>query len=210
MTRKLLQTTLCLLLAASFPAFADHDRNKKVRESVEVANLYEFGSEALTNGATILIRDYRNQVVHAEIMSNSLVPEHAYSIWAVVFNFPEFCNEPWACNSGDLLALGGDPRVKSSVFWAGGILADAMGSGNTSLRLIPGRTKRELFPAPDKTTDTGLRRLRRAEIHFVLRSHDLAGVAGSVADQIGTATLACPEPMGCSNRFFSVHRAVMP
>ena len=52
----------------------------------------------------------------------------------------------------------------------------------------------------------GLQNTKKAEIHVVLRTHGPAGLAGTVADQIGTANEACPVA-GCQNKFFSVHRA---
>lgn len=209
--RLILISTAALLCCLLGPfAYAEGSAKARVaRESIEVADLQVFGSGALVNGAVILTRDFGNRIAQAEVMSNSLVSGHAYSIWAVVFNFPEFCAEPWACASSDLLALGGDERVQSSVFWAGGILANDLGSGSTTIRIAQGKTKRELFPSPEATTDAGLKRLRKAEIHFVVRTHDLAGVAGTVAEQIGTANEACPETM-CMNAFFSVHRAITP
>ena len=54
--------------------------------------------------------------------------------------------------------------------------------------------------------DTGLQKLKTAEIHPVLRTHGPAGVAGTVAKQVDTASEACPAE-GCRNVFFSVHRA---
>lgn len=97
----------------------------------------------------------------------------------------------------------GSPKAKASAIWGGGFLADEFGDGNTSLGLVRGKTRREVLVG----SDVGLLNVRRAEIHVVLRTHGRAGVAGTVADQIGTANEACP-PEGCANKFFSVHRAV--
>jgi hypothetical protein len=103
------------------------------------------------------------------------------------------------------------------VFWGGGLIADPNGNGSTSLRIVPGRTTRELF-APVMSNDSGLRadRLRWAHIHLVLRDHGLP-VSGHVARQVGTASEFCnPDPsnppppgMTCFNAFASIH-APMP
>ncbi len=171
----------------------------KARESVEVSDHLIFGTTTTVNGATILVRDKRNRVINATITSRALEPDTAYSIWWAVFNYPRFCIEPYRCALADL-GPQGDPRVKPSVFWAGGFLSDIYGFANTAIRLVPGRTKRELFAGGD----FGLQNFGGAEIHVVLRSHGTAGMAGPVAQQIGTASEACPPEM-CSNVFASIH-----
>jgi hypothetical protein len=173
-----------------------------VAESIEVANLRVFNTETMIDGATVLVRDFHDQVVDATVSTHGLEPNVAYSIWWAVFNHPEFCAEPNRCTVRDLEINGGDPRVKVSVFWGGGILADEFGAATTALRLPTGRTRRERFAS---SRDYGLRNIRNAEIHLVLRSHGLAGVAGPVAQQLGTAFAACPSS-GCLNAFASIHR----
>ncbi len=212
-TKALLACAAGMLMALTAPTvYADggpSGNSPWVRESVEVANLQRFGSGDLINGAAVMVRDIDNDVVDVEVMTADLEADTAYSIWIVVFNYPEFCATPYACGTDDLFHRGGDERVRSSIYWGGGILADAFGYGHTSLRLMPGRTSRELFPAPELTTNAGLKELATAEIHIVIRSHGVAGAAGTVADQIGTATKACPPEM-CQNKYFSVHRAISP
>jgi hypothetical protein len=173
-----------------------------VAESIEVGNLRVFNTETMIDGSTIVVRNFRDQVVDATVSTHGLEPNFAYSIWWAVFNHPEFCGEPNRCSVLDLEINGGDPRVKVSVFWGGGILADEFGTATTSLRLPVGRTRRERFA---NSRDYGLRNIRNAELHVVLRSHGLAGVAGPVARQLGTANAACPSS-GCVNAFASIHR----
>lgn len=172
-----------------------------VRESVEVRDHYVFGTTERVSGATILVRDYRNEVVDATVTSSALQPGWAYSIWVAVFNYPEYCAEPFACSTRDLEINQGDPRVKASVFYGGGLIADAGGYGATSFKIVPGRTRRELFAM---SRDYGLQNLRHGEIHVVLRSHGMAGATGAVAEQIGTASAGCPAE-GCRNVFASIH-----
>ncbi len=193
-------------LLVSAPAMAGNGGGKYVRESVQISDHVIFGTSMAVNGATTLIRDYRNRVVTADVTTGALEPDFAYSMWWVVFNNPEYCATPWACTGGDLEINGGDLRVKASVFYAGGMLADGTGSTNTQIKLLPGRTKRELFAM---SKDYGLKNFRKAEIHLVIRSHGLAGIAGPVSQQIGTANEACPES-GCANVFASVHLSARP
>ena len=174
-----------------------------MRESVEISNHVIFSTADVVDGATILIRDFTQRVVTATIFSKALEPNWAYSIWWAVFNYPRYCIEPLRCSVRDLEINGGDPRVKASVFWAGGLVADESGNATTELRLRPGRTGRELFAM---SQNWGLQNFRNAEIHVVLRSHGEAGVWDSIAQQIGTANQACP-PQGCINEFASFHPA---
>jgi hypothetical protein len=155
------------------------------------------------NGATTLIRDYENKVIRANVSTGALEKNFAYSIWWVVFNYPQYCITPYECGLGDLEVNNGDPRVKNSVFYGGGMVADGTGYANTVMTLVRGRTKRELFAM---SKDWGLQNIRGAEIHVVLRTHGLAGIAGPVSKQIGTAAEACPDT-GCANVFASVHLA---
>lgn len=191
-----------LLLTAPIAVLAEHDNGKgnTVRESIQVADHFMFGDPPmLVQGATILVRDLAAKVITATVTTAALEPHTAYSIWWVVFNRPRFCAVPYECAGADL----GNPAVKGSVFWGGGLLADGDGYGNTQIELRRGRTERELF---GPMRDDGLQRLRNAEIHLVLRTHGPVGMAGPVAAQVGTANEACP-PGDCRNVFFSVHRA---
>lgn len=196
-TKKILGAVAGLLVAMPMAASAAN-----VKESIQVADHFMFqpapAAPTIAPGATILIRDLKNKVVTATLSSAALEAHSAYSIWWVVFNKPQNCATPWQCGSGDL----GNNAVGPSVFWAGGLLSDGDGYGNTQIELVQGRTKRELF-GPMKAT--GLQNIFNAEIHLVLRTHGPVGVAGSVADQVGSANLACPAD-GCKNVFFSVHR----
>ena len=208
--KKLPGSMLALLLV--LPAASGHASDTqgkyywnfgKLRESIQTADHYMFQPDGMAPtvapGATMLTREYRAGRITAHIMSAALEPSHAYSIWWVIFNNPQFCATPYECGSGDL----GNDRVKPSVFWGGGLLADSDGYGSIDIEITRGKVSRELF-GPMK--DYGLRNIWNAEVHVVLRTHGEAGVAGTVAEQIGTANEACP-PDGCANKFFSIHRS---
>lgn len=186
----------CIVLSLAVGASAG---SPTPRESVDVQNLYVVGTSDMTRGAVTLTRDFVNNRLNAAVTSMDLMPDDAYSIWWVIFNYPQFCATPHACTGAD---IAGSPQVKASAIWAGGFIADAFGHANASIGLVKGGTQREVLAG----TDVGLLNLRGGEIHVVLRTHGTAGIAGSVADQIGTANMACP-PSGCMNKFFSVHQA---
>jgi hypothetical protein len=205
------------LAAGAFLASAAASANHRfyVQESVEVSDLYKFSAAPTDQdkviGGAILVRDFENQVVDATITTSALSPGHVYSIWIVVFNNPWYCSDP--CSINDLPFQNGDRRIDTSVFYGGGFITDASGHGTTALKIVPGRTRRELF-APAQSNDSGLRRdrLRWAHIHLVLRDHGLP-MPGQVGTQIGTASGACnPDPayppppgMDCFNAFASFH-----
>ena len=177
--------------------------DKVVLESVEISDFYKFNTTEKVAGATILTRDYNNNVVDVDLSINTLEPGQAYSIWIAVFNNPWYCSND-ECGLDDIPGVNpsADPRVHPSVFYGGGFLADNSGSGRAAVKIVPGRTKRELFGA---TKNYGLERLWGTEIHVVLRSHGPA-LVGSVAEQIGTASGACNTPNGmCANVFSSFH-----
>lgn len=189
-------------LVVTLPLTAHAAKGGFVDESIQVADHFMIQPNSqpatIAPGATILIRDHKADVITATVTSSALMPGHVYSIWWVVFNRPWKCATPYQCGSGDLSNSG----VRGSVFWGGGIMANSDGYGTTQLELRPGRTKRELF---GPMTEIGLRNLRGAEIHVVLRTHGPAGEAGTVALQLGTVDDACPAA-GCANSFFSLHR----
>lgn len=202
-------TALAALLFAAFqfsPSLAPAAELTTIRqgdEAISVADHVLFNTETIVEGATTLVRDLRDGSVVATVTSRALTPDTAYSIWWAIFNEPQYCATPYDCKVTDLEVFGGDPQVRASVFWGGGFVADALGSGNTVMTLRKGRTARERFA---QTKDYGLANVGGAEIHVVLRSHGPASVAGTLATQIGTANEACP-PGGCTNVFASIHTA---
>jgi hypothetical protein len=55
----------------------------------------------------------------------------------------------------------------SSTFYGGGFIANNGGSGHATLKIVPGRTSRELFGG---TQNYGLERIWGSHIHIVLRT----------------------------------------
>ena len=102
-----------------------------VDESVEVARHQVFPAGAEVDGATILVRDFRNKVVRMDVSTAALEPDSAYSIWLAVFNSPEYCGIPHDCMPADL----GNADVRGSVFWGGGLISDGDGHGCAEGRL---------------------------------------------------------------------------
>ena len=100
-----------------------------------------------------------------------------------MFNRPERCSGG-VCDEDDVF---GDPvPPQTSVLWASGLIAGLDGVGNFSARLRRGR------PAGEVLFGSGLRRIRQAEIHIVIRTHG-APILGHVAAN-STSARTCRPP----------------
>lgn len=99
-----------------------------------------------------------------------------YTMWVVVFNFPEYCFE--GCGLDDLpITPGGDPRVEPSVLRGGNSIV-SKGKGNITGRVKVGDASEALF-GPGLLEG----RARAAEIHFILRYHG-PPISGHVHEQL--------------------------
>ncbi|MGH8203765.1 MAG: hypothetical protein ACREST_04095, partial [Steroidobacteraceae bacterium] len=158
------------------------------RPQVTISDMAVFPNGPDVVGASVLTR--YNTFIEATVSTTGLAANGAYSIWWVVFNNPQFCVA--GCGLDDLPVgatpiSNGDPRVRASLLWGGGFVAN--GTGAAEVRALLERNK-----APGEVRfGPGLKRPRGAELHIVLRSHGPA-VAGEVADQIGRFDGGCtPE-----------------
>jgi hypothetical protein len=115
---------------------------------------------------------------------DGLIPGHAYSVWWVVWNNPEFCDG--ACDDPDV----GSEDVKVEVLYAAGSVAGGT-KGNFGATLkeddVTGSINGEFFNLPN---NGGLLDAMKAEIHVVLRSHGPA-IPGQVDQQISTYAGGC-------------------
>jgi len=176
-----------LILAAAQVALAESPQ-KPHRPFVTVNDMHIFPNGPAVVGASIMTRD--GSGVDATVSTTGLFPGGAYSWWWVVYNRPQYCVD--GCNLDDLPVgatpmSNGDPRVRASLLWGGGFVADDTGAANAAARLGRGAPPGEVRFGP------GLWNVRKAEIHIVLRSHGEA-VVGEVAEQIGSFDGGCtPE-----------------
>ncbi len=211
MKHKLTASILALLATCFIGSAMAGGYGHKMRESIQVADHQAFENKAaglemgdVVEGATILVRDYKNRVITANISGRAFDPDASYTVWWVVFNFPQFCEQPYACASGDL----NRPRVLGSAFLAGGFITDANGVANAFLQLASGRTQRETAGG---TKGHGLLNLRKAAIHMVYRTKGTGNDTVPISAQISQLLGACGElPNPCMNQYFSVHNAVEP
>ena len=168
-----------VVLGAQPPAWAGHDGPKA---TMQAANFQVFGNGEVNLPGAAILRRTRN-AVEIDIRASDLDANAAYTGWWVIFNHPKACaTEP--CALADL----SNPDVKAAIFYATGFITGNDGVANVSAHLKAG-------PLPDGVEaldlGTGVKpqlkynRGMKAEIHIILRYHDLLDT-GRVAEQIGT------------------------
>lgn len=97
------------------------------------------------------------------LSTSGLTAHHAFTVWWVIFNNPEFCaTDP--CSVNDLFV----EDVDAAVMVGSGHVVGASGHGRFASHLTEGQITTE---HPAFTGGPGLTNARGAEIHLVLRSH---------------------------------------
>jgi hypothetical protein len=155
-------------------------------------NVYDFSTLDVTGTATLLRNNNKiSMTFHAE----NLTPGNAYTIWWVIWNKPENCAVPYACDLGD---FGITQLVEVDALFAAGHVVGNSGVGNFAASRnegdISGSTN-YLFNEPAFPLEDA----RTAEVHLLLKDHGPA-IPGQVNDQIssflgGCDVYACYEPM---------------
>lgn len=143
------------------------------------------------------------------IHDRNLIPGHAYTVWAVIFNTPGGCSDGM-CNEDDLF----NPDAHATVMWSGiGGVANGGGNLNDEATISEGNPQghRQLLSdlgAPD----AGFTDAEAAELHLVVRDH---GPVTGNPDQLTTFEGDCtPESsfglgsgtFECVDAHFSVHQ----
>jgi len=131
-----------------------------------------------------------------------------YTVWAIVFNHPEFCaNGAGACvPSVDL----GTKAVKGSVFYATGFISGEDGQANFSAHIAAGEPPRglQVLLGSGLESDNGF----DAEIHFALRSHGkperdmVAAQLSSVGGNCAALENGCVDQQGIGFNPNPVHK----
>lgn len=146
-----------------------------------------------TSGTATLLRT--NNKISMTFKVDGLNPGHAYTIWWVIWNKPEECTTPYAC---DVVDFDMSEVVEVDALYAAGHVVGNSGKGNFSGSLKESDTSgsiNDLFALPAY----GLQDARTAEVHLVLRDHG-PKIPGQVNDQInfypgGCVTGDCNDPL---------------
>lgn len=110
------------------------------------------------------------QGVSFDLHTSGLVPGHAYTVWVMVFNHPEFCSHParpgLRCGLEDMpyFGLPGDPRNEFSVAYGAGHVVGTSGPTAFAGRWNAGDTSGVVLGA-------GLLEPEGAEVQLRVRDH---------------------------------------
>ena len=155
--------------------------------------------------------------ITATLQTRELEPGDAYTLWWVIFNHPENCENPipgvTSCGEGDVFAQPlGDTDVKVSVQYAGGNIVGGTGRVDFGAYLQEGVTP----DAPGQLVfGSGLIDSKKAEVHLVVRSHGkvFPPLEGAQLSTFGGACTAETDPTGagpegpreCADVQFAAH-----
>jgi len=178
--------------------------------STSKSSMFEFnnsGNVPAENDYSTLIRK-KNSVTYS-VHTSGLDAASPHTVWAVIFNNPQYCKSS-PCSEADLeVAPGHDPRVRNSLVWAGGGVSDADGTltvfGAMSVVKDSARRSRDI------SFGSGLLNARKAEIHFIVREHGQPGNAVDLFSSISSYGGGCNEnnmvqPTPCADIQGSIHQ----
>jgi hypothetical protein len=141
----------------------------------------------------------RGSALNFRLLTTRLEPQHAYTIWWVVFNHPEHCagaatSSPLRCGMADMA----NPEVDASALFADGGVVGRFGVGWFSGSL-------QVNDPTGAIMGTGLKNPSGADVHFVVRDHGPASADPEILYQ-QTHTFGGCNP-DCADVQTSVHQA---
>ena len=138
------------------------------------------GTSTLTRNDTKISVSYKTA---------GLIPGHAYSLWWVIWNNPQDCAVPGACDEPDFNT---PEMVGVDVLYATGLVVGTDGSVTFTAELIAGGEYQSANQYMELPPAGGLKlgNSRSAEVHLALRSHGPV-IPGMVDDQIGSYLGGC-------------------
>ena len=184
--------------------------------STQTADAFTFTDPPVDVGEASLLRN--NNGVTTQITLDGAEPG-VYTMWWVVWNTPEGCGTPWACNEPDLF----NANAGLAIGYAGGTIVDSDGELHIAAHLNEGATLTR-FAYPEfqgiglQLNETTMVDSRHAEIHLVVRYHG-EKVPGLVSTALHTFNGACvydppiagsepaygtPGPNSCVDVYFAV------
>lgn len=138
------------------------------------------GRERIDGAEAVLLTT--REGVFVSISTRELIPGNAYTLWLVVINKPEAC-EHSPCRPPDLLA--GSARTKSDIGYAGGLVANADGTGHFTAYQPLGELSQAWY-------GNGLQNPQGAEIHLVINDHGPL-LADMVSTMLGSYRGGCTD-----------------
>ena len=138
--------------------------------------------------------------IRLDVSTSGLDPLTPYTLWAVVFNNPRYCQST-PCSLADLsLSPGHDPRVDATIVFAGGGMSDAAGRGRFlgRVRKSGGRINSEIV------LGTGTLNAKSAEVHTVIRAHGQPE-ADQFFPSLSSFNGGCSATNVCEDQQFAIH-----
>ena len=125
------------------------------------------------------------------IRTRDLTPGDAYTLWMVVFNFPMYCAQPYACADPDFE----NPNVAGDVMYVAGNIVGGSGRGAFAGHKAIGDNSGSVFPPlfPPDVEPPGLLNPTGAEIHLLMHSH-VQKIVEFMPEMIHTFGGGCVDP----------------
>jgi hypothetical protein len=145
-----------------------------------------------------------DDALRMHVSTSDLDPGAAYTVWWVIFNFPENCSAP--CNMDDITNPALRTAVQTAVGFAAGHVVGNNGKGNFSGLLKVGDLSGfgdGVDSTPPPPLGPGLLNPLGAEVHLVIRTHGQQ-IPGLVDEQIHTFEGGC-SINACDDKQFSMH-----
>ncbi|MFT5163357.1 MAG: hypothetical protein ACI9FJ_001952 [Alteromonadaceae bacterium] len=156
-----------LSLGAHSAELANSDaQSAKLPFGTTVNHMYDLGSKSKVNRASSkLTRDFGELCIST---NTAELPVGAYTNWWMVFNNPEFCENPRGfggskCGGPDVA----NPDVDATVMWSAAGIVNADTKGHFSSCLAEGELSHYVLMG----TGSGLTDSQKAEIQLVVRYH---------------------------------------
>lgn len=184
------------MAAASVALFAAMATAADASVTRQTSDVHSFENAlAPVAGASATLVRQRNGISFT-IDTSALKPGHAYTVWWVIFNRPQYCTDRLLagleCGIGDLNApefgLNGDPRVQSTILRAAGHVVGSDGRTGFGGYLRTGERS-------DTVIGPGLLDAMGAEVYLDVVDHGPIDPPGNVDNQIHTFIT---EPGSCN------------
>jgi hypothetical protein len=152
---------LVLLAMSSFPALASP-------VTLQISDVLTFGDFQDVGDSWL----QRNDNVVVSMVNVNGADPGVYTMWWIVWNTPEGCYNPYACDEPDLF----NPYAGLAIGYAGGAVVGPNGELKVTAKLTEGDTLTG-FAYPEfqaigvQLTETTMINVRHAEVHLVLRNH---------------------------------------
>lgn len=129
--------------------------------------------------------------VSMQVRANQLNPGDAYTLWMVVFNYPENCAVPYECLEPDIE----NPAVATDVMYVAGNVVGATGISGFAGHKAIGDNSGSVFPPlfPPGVNPPGLLNPMGSEIHLIVHTHGPM-IPDYMPDMIQTFGGGCVDP----------------